>query len=285
MNKFLLITALLCFTSINNATAQVINDPIGARSTAMGGITTTLSDLWSTNNNQAGLGFVEGLSAGLYYENRFLLKETSYKAGAFVLPTKTGAFGVSVASFGFTEFMETRAGLSYGLRFSEKFAVGVQMNYLRTSLTQEFGSKNSVTGAVGLIGKLSNEITLGAHIYNPTRSKLAEYDNERIPTVMKLGLDYRFSDKLIFALETEKDIDFNPVVKFGIEYRIIDILYIRGGISNNPTSSAFGFGLIMKNFILEASSSFHQTLGMTPGISLIYKKSDSKSSNKVKTDF
>ncbi len=282
MNKFLLITALLCFAGIKNSTAQVINDPIGARSTAMAGVNATLSDVWSANNNQAGLAFVEDLSAGLYYENRFLLKETSYKAGAFVLPTKTGAFGVSIASFGFTEFMETRAGLSYGLKFSERFAVGVQMNYLRTSLTQEFGSKNSVTGAVGLIGKLNDEITIGAHIYNPTRSKLAEYDNERIPTVMKLGMDYRFSEKLMIVVETEKDIDFDAIVKFGVEYQFMDILYVRGGISNNPTSSAFGFGLIMKNFILEASSSFHQTLGMTPGISLIYKNPSSKN-KKVKT--
>lgn len=282
MNKYLLITALLCFASINNATAQVINDPVGARSTAMAGVNATLSDVWSANNNQAGLAFVEDLSAGLYYENRFLLKETSYKAGAFVLPTKTGAFGVSIASFGFTEFMETRAGLSYGLKFSERFAVGVQMNYLRTSLTQEFGSKNSVTGAVGLIGKLNDEITIGAHVYNPNRSKLAEYDNERIPTVMKLGMDYRFSEKLMIVVETEKDIDFDAIVKFGVEYQFMDILYVRGGISNNPTSSAFGFGLIMKNFILEASSSFHQTLGMTPGISLIYKNPSSKN-KKVKT--
>lgn len=282
MNKYLLITAFLCFASINNATAQVINGPVGARSTAMAGVNATLSDVWSANNNQAGLAFVEDLSAGLYYENRFLLKETSYKAGAFVLPTKTGAFGVSIASFGFTEFMETRTGLSYGLKFSERFAVGVQMNYLRTSLTQEFGSKNSVTGAVGLIGKLNDEITIGAHVYNPNRSKLAEYDNERIPTVMKLGMDYRFSEKLMIAVETEKDIDFDAIVKFGVEYQFMDILYVRGGISNNPTSSAFGFGLIMKNFILEASSSFHQTLGMTPGISLIYKNPSSKN-KKVKT--
>lgn len=282
MNKFLLITALLYFVSINNVTAQVINDPVGARSTAMAGVNATLSDVWSATNNQAGLAFVEDLSAGLYYENRFLLKETSYKAGAFVLPTKTGAFGVSIASFGFTEFMETRAGLSYGLKFSERFAVGVQMNYLRTSLTQEFGSKNSVTGAVGLIGKLNDEITIGAHVYNPNRSKLAEYDNERIPTVMKLGMDYRFSEKLMIVVETEKDIDFDAIVKFGVEYQFMDILYVRGGISNNPTSSAFGFGLIMKNFILEASSSFHQTLGMTPGISLIYKNPSSKN-KKVKT--
>lgn len=282
MNKYLLIIAFFCFADIQSGFAQVINDPVGARSTAMGGVNATLSDVWSANNNQAGLAFVEDLSAGLYYENRFLLKETSYKAGAFVLPTKTGAFGVSIASFGFTEFMETRAGLSYGLKFSERFAVGVQMNYLRTSLTQEFGSKNSVTGAVGLIGKLNDEITIGAHVYNPNRSKLAEYNNERIPTVMKLGMDYRFSEKLMIVVETEKDIDFDAIVKFGVEYQFMDILYVRGGISNNPTSSAFGFGLIMKNFILEASSSFHQTLGMTPGISLIYKNPSSKN-KKVKT--
>lgn len=282
MNKYLLIIAFFCFADIQSGFAQVINDPVGARSTAMAGVNATLSDVWSANNNQAGLAFVEDLSAGLYYENRFLLKETSYKAGAFVLPTKTGAFGLSIASFGFTEFMETRAGLSYGLKFSERFAVGVQMNYLRTSLTQEFGSKNSVTGAVGLIGKLNDEITIGAHVYNPNRSKLAEYDNERIPTVMKLGMDYRFSEKLMIVVETEKDIDFDAIVKFGVEYQFMDILYVRGGISNNPTSSAFGFGLIMKNFILEASSSFHQTLGMTPGISLIYKNPSSKN-KKVKT--
>lgn len=282
MNKYLLIIAFFCFADIQSGFAQVINDPVGARSTAMAGVNATLSDVWSANNNQAGLAFVEDLSAGLYYENRFLLKETSYKAGAFVLPTKTGAFGISIASFGFTEFMETRAGLSYGLKFSERFAVGVQMNYLRTSLTQEFGSKNSVTGAVGLIGKLNDEITIGAHVYNPNRSKLAEYDNERIPTVMKLGMDYRFSEKLMIVVETEKDIDFDAIVKFGVEYQFMDILYVRGGISNNPTSSAFGFGLIMKNFILEASSSFHQTLGMTPGISLIYKNPSSKN-KKVKT--
>lgn len=282
MNKLKAIIVISGFLSFLGVKAQVINDPVGARSTAMAGVNATLSDVWSANNNQAGLGFVEDLSAGLFYENRFLLKETSYKAGAFVLPTKTGAFGVSIASFGFTEFMETRAGLSYGLKFSERFAVGVQMNYLRTSLTQEFGSKNSVTGAVGLIGKLNDEITIGVHVYNPNRSKLAEYDNERIPTVMKFGMDYRFTEKLMIVVETEKDIDFDPIVKFGVEYQFMDILYVRGGISNNPTSSAFGFGLVMKNFILEASSSFHQTLGMTPGISLIYKSPSSKN-KKVKT--
>ncbi|PJA09905.1 MAG: hypothetical protein COX70_00460 [Flavobacteriales bacterium CG_4_10_14_0_2_um_filter_32_8] len=279
MNK--IITSILLFFSIH-LNAQIGNDNIGARSTAMGGFTTTLSDVWSTNNNQAGLGFITDFSGGIYYENRFLLKETSYKAGALVMPVKIGALGISVTSFGFELYNETKAGLSYGQRFGDKFSVGVQLNYLNTKLAQEYGTKTSITSAIGLIAKLSKELSLGVHLYNPTRSKLAEYDNERIPTIMKLGLEYRFSEKVMMGIETEKDMNFDAVVKAGLEYHITEALYLRGGISTNPTQYAFGFGMKLKDFKIDISSSFHQTLGITPSISIIYvknkiKKADSPS--------
>lgn len=264
--------------SFQHLRAQIGNDLIGARSAAMGGFNVTLSDVWSTNNNQAGLGFIEDLSGGIYYENRFLLKETSYKAGAFVMPVKSGALGLSVTSFGFELYNETKAGLSYGQRFGDKFSVGIQLNYLNTKLTQEYGSKTSFTGAVGLIAKLSKELSLGVHVYNPTRTKLAEYDDERIPTIMKLGLDYRFSDKVMLAVSTEKDVNFDAIVNAGLEYHMTEIFYLRGGISTNPTQYAFGFGMQLKDFKIDLSSSFHQTLGITPGISIIYSKKKKKKS-------
>jgi hypothetical protein len=282
MNKLLkYISIFLLIGFCQNLNAQIGNDFVGARSAAMGGYNVTLSDVWSTNNNQAGLGFIEDMSAGIYYENRFLLKETSYKAGAFVLPVKKGAFGISIASFGYTAYSETKAGLSYGQRFGDKFSLGVQMNYLNTSLTQEYGSKTTITGAIGLIAKLSKELSLGVHVYNPNRSKLAVYDNERVPTIMKLGLDYRFSEKVMLAVSTEKDLDVDAVVNAGLEYHITDILYLRGGISTNPTQYAFGFGMQLKDFKVDLSSSFHQTLGITPGISIIYTRN--KKSKKEST--
>ena len=277
MNKITTAILLLFTLHIN---AQIGNDNIGARSAAMGGFTTTLSDVWSTNNNQAGLGFSTDFSGGIYYENRFLLKETSYKAGALVIPVKIGALGISVTSFGFELYNETKAGLSYGQRFGDKFSVGVQLNYLNTKLTQEYGTKTSITGAIGLIAKLNKELTMGVHLYNPTRSKLAEYDNERIPTIMKLGLEYRFSEKVMMGVETEKDMNFDAVVKAGLEYHITEVLYLRGGISTNPTQYAFGFGMKLKDFKIDISSSFHQTLGMTPAISIIYVKNKSKKLDK-----
>ncbi|MDB4533743.1 hypothetical protein N9242_02655 [Vicingaceae bacterium] len=282
MNKLLkYISIPLLLVVCQDSTAQIGNDFIGARSAALGGYNVTLSDVWSSQNNQAGLGFVKETSAGIYYENRFLLKETSYKAGAFVLPVKSGAFGISVASFGYSAYSETKAGISYGQRFGEKFSLGVQMTYLNTSLIQEYGTKTTITGAIGLIAKLSDELTLGVHVYNPNRSKLAEYNNERVPTIMKLGMDYRFSDKVMLAVSTEKDLDVNAIVNAGLEYHITEILYLRGGISTNPTQYAFGFGMQLKDFKVDLSSSFHQTLGITPGISIIYTRN--KKSNKTST--
>lgn len=264
------LTLLVILLFSFNGFSQVANDAIGSRSVAMGGVSVTLSDLWSANNNQAGLGFTKELAGGIYYENRFLLKETAYKAGVFVLPTKSGAIGLNVASFGYSAYSETKAGLSYGQRFGDKFSIGMQLNYLNTRLTQEYGSNNAITGAVGLIAKLNKELTMGVHVYNPTKSNLADYDNERIPTVMKIGLDYRFSEKVIFALETEKANNHDALVRFGVEYRVLEMLYLRGGISTKPTLASFGFGLKLKDFKIALSSSFHQTLGITPSISIIY---------------
>ena len=246
------------------------NDVIGARSLSLGGFSTTLSDVWSANNNQAGLGFMDQISGGISYESRFLLKETAYKSGAFALPTKLGAFGLTVTSFGYSAYNETKVGLSYGQKLNDKIALGVQLNYTNVKIGQEYGQKSALTGAIGLIANLSKEIAVGVHVYNPTRTKFADYNNERLPTIMKLGLDYKFSEKVFLAVETEKDIDFGAIARVGIEYNPIDILYLRGGISTNPTLSSFGFGLKLKDFKLDLSTSFHQTLGITPGISIIY---------------
>jgi hypothetical protein len=270
---------IILLYAFQEVSAQVDNNSIGSRSVAMGGVSTTLTDLWSANNNQAGLGFTKELAGGIYYENRFLLKETAYKAGVFVLPTKIGAIGLNVASFGYKAYSETKAGISYGQRFGDKFAIGMQLNYLSTRLTQQYGSNNAITGAVGLIANLSDELRVGVHLYNPTKTKLADYNGERIPTVMKFGLDYRFSEKVIFIIEAEKVTDYQALVRFGVEYQMLEILYLRGGIATSPTLASFGFGLKLKDFKVDLSSSFHQTLGLIPSISLVYVKNKVK--NKV----
>ncbi|MDQ3049045.1 MAG: hypothetical protein M3R27_15960, partial [Bacteroidota bacterium] len=114
----------------------------------------------------------------------------------------------------------------------------------------------------------------------PTRAKIADYDDERLPTIIRLGLDYSFSDKVTIAVETEKDIAQKAVFKAGIEYKAVKEFYIRAGISTNPVLSSFGCGIHLKNFTIDLSSGYHQTLGFCPqlGLSYSFKKTKTSSS-------
>src|ERR1039457_1013103 len=74
----------------------------GGRAAGMGFTSVALADPWSAFNNQAGLGWVNKITAELYFENRFLVKELSLKAIGVELPVRSGAFGLSFQEFGFS---------------------------------------------------------------------------------------------------------------------------------------------------------------------------------------
>jgi len=242
----------------------------GARSAGMGGASVSLSDAWAVHNNQAGLGFVKSFTAGAYYENRFLMNSLSIKSGAVAMPTKQGTFGLAFTSFGYSLFSQNKIGLGFGKLFGEKFSAGIQMDYLSTKIS-EYGSKNIFAAELGIQANPLKNLTIGAHVFNPTREKMADYNDEKIPTILRIGFDYKFSDKVFTAIETEKDIDHKAIVKMGVEYRPVKEFFIRAGVATNPSLSCFGIGINLKNIQLDIASSYHSVLGLSPQIGLTYK--------------
>jgi hypothetical protein len=265
------IYALLIATNII-LTAYAGNEdyPIGARSAAMGNASVSLSDVWSAHHNQAGLAFVHDFSAGVSYENRFLLKEISIRGCAVALPIKSGTFGLCITNFGYSQYKESKYSLSFAKSFGDKFSAGIAMDYLTTKIAEGYGNKGVLAAEVGLIAKPIKNLSIGAHVFNPTRAKISAYDNERLPTILRLGADYNFSDKVTLAIETQKDIKYKAEFKAGIEYKAVKEFYLRIGVSTNPTLSTFGFGLNLKNFKVDFAASYHQILGISPQLSLSY---------------
>ncbi len=246
------------------------NTTIGGRSAGMGGASVMLSDFWSINNNQAGIADIKTMKAGFYFENRFLVKALSYKTAAFIYPTKSGVFGINYHHFGYNVYKEQKIGLAYAKSFGKNFSAGLQLDYLGTSLADNYGSKSALTFELGIMAKLSHNVTLGAHVFNPVNAKFNDYNHEKIPSVFKLGISYTFSEKLILAIESEKNIQYDPSFKAGFEYKLLEFAYIRLGISNNPTVNTFGFGIEYHQFTLDFASSIHYSLGYSPQFSLIY---------------
>lgn len=236
----------------------------------MANASVSLSDVWSTHHNQAGLAFVKDISTGVYYENRFLLQQLSLKAAAIALPIKAGTFGIAFSSFGYSLYSENKYSLSFAKAFSNKFSMGIAMDYISTKIAEGYGSKGVAVAEIGLQTKPIKNLTIGVHLFNPTRTKLADYNNERLPTILRLGGHYQFSEKVILAIETEKNISEKALLKVGIEYKPTKELFIRIGVGSNPTTSSFGLGINLKSFKIDLSTHYNQVLGFSPQIGLTY---------------
>lgn len=242
----------------------------GARSNGLGNISILHTDFWSAENNPAALGFQEDWGAGFSYESPYTINNLSYRSGVFAYPTSNGAFGLSVGQFGYQLYNENKVGLSYGQRLSKTFALGVQLNYLSTKVGEGYGSNSALSGSVGLMAFVNEEITLAAVVVNPNQAKLSTFQDERYPTLLKLGLGYQFSTKVSLLSEVMKDIDYDAIAKVGVEYKALDIIHFRLGYASNPALSTFGFGLNYKDFTVDFASGFHSTLGFTPQFSISF---------------
>lgn len=249
--------------------ANIFYTPAGTKSTSLGNQVSNTTDVFSAQNNPAGLGFVKDFGFGLFSERRFLVSGLDLMNASIALPTKTGTFGISANFFGRKEYNEKMMGLSFGKAFGKKFSTGLKFNYLNYAI-QEYGQRNLFTFDVGFQYLSNKKVLIGAHLFNPTPIELEKVYGEKIATIMRLGLAYMPVKKLTLLGEIEKDLVFQPNIKFGIEYQIAEKFFLRGGFNSYPLRGTFGFGVHLKQFNLDAGGNYHSFLGITPQLSLSY---------------
>ena len=268
MKKVGLCFVLLCTTMIASAAGERI--PVGARSLAMGGTSVSQCDLWSLSNNQAGAAWLKGGNAGICFENRFLIKELMFAQLGCAMSWKAGTFGLFGSRFGNDQYNELKAGLSYSRKFGKHFATGIQVNCLRIHITDEYGSKMLVSCEIGLQYHADKNLLIGVQLLNPVPVKITEYPSEYLLSAICAGVSYQFSDLFKTTIEAEKDLLHPLLIRAGAEYHFVKPIYVRAGISSDPLSFSFGFGLEYGKLTIDVSSGYHQALGFSPAASLIY---------------
>ncbi len=267
--KQLLVIVVLCL-SINGIHAQGWL-PSGARSMSMSNASVGLYDVWSYHNNPGALGKIDQLSAGLAYENRFLLRELQSQGLTIAIPMKVGVLSIGGLTYGYSQFRSTKAGLGYSLPLSEKFYAGVQLNYQGIQLAQNYGNANTVTAEAGVYAEVTDNWSMGFSVFNLSRTRLSEFQDDRLSTVMRLGTAYTFSKKLLVSAEFEKSIEYDLRFKTGLEYQVIDNFYFRGGVATAPVEFSFGTGYDFGMIQLDFGTAYDIILGWSPHFSLTYQ--------------
>lgn len=267
MKKYLLIgLLLLSFSSFSQGTFG-----LGGKSAGMAHASINNTDVWAMNHNVGALAYLESFEVSGYYENKYLLKELNVTGLAAAYPTKFGTFGLSASTFGFDLYRHSEIGFGYSLKLAKFISAGVKLNYLNYRFGLDYGVKHSFTAELGIMAKIKDKVAIGAHVYNITRTKMADFENERIPTIISLGVTYFVSDKINLTLEAEKDIDRQMSFKLGMDYQIHKMFSFRVGTSSGPWLATMGFGFNFKGLKIDLASSYHFQLGYSPQFSVSYQ--------------
>ncbi len=266
-NVPLLLLALI----VSKSYAYDIINPIGGRSAAMGRVTTCSRGLWAIQNNPAGMCDMDGISFGLYYENRWMLDATAYKCAAFAMPFDFGSIGVSFNQFGYEQYNENKIGLAYAKNFGPYLQIGLQLDYLLLKYGNDYGRQDAISFELGLQSHITDRLTVGTYVFNPANFKLNTFNDEAIPVVMRFGLSYKFTKTFTGECEIEKNTDHDGVsLRGGLEYEALDDFFIRGGVQANPGILSFGVGYQVKFAQINVAAQMHQELGTSLQVGMIF---------------
>lgn len=269
------ILRILSFLLISNyVSAQYFESGAGARSIALSSASVALADNYSLFNNSAATAFLIQNSVSSFYENGFLIKELSSKAiGGNYLLNNTSAINAGGIFFGDQRYNEQRFFFAVSKKLHSSLSAAIQINYLKIGLPDYYGSKGLIIPGISLYAILSERINLGFSAFNPFRSSLARFENEKVNSNLKLGLQYQFSDKLFIIGEVEKYTSSNTNLKLGLEYALLQTIFVRVGTSSNPFAHSFGFGF-KKDFLnLDLAAAYNPWLGYSLSASFSFSLS------------
>lgn len=253
--------------------------PTGARRIGLGGAFTAVGgDFWGIFANPAGISGMQSMAAGVHIEQRYLLSGLNYGAIGFATPFKEKHYaGLDVSGFGFNKYRESRVGLTYATTIFERLSLGAKFNYSITSI-ENYGNAGSFFVDAGLIGKVSDELSIGFKVFNANQAAIHKETNERIPTILSFGAAYQPSDKVLVVADLEKHVNYPLSFRGGFEYAFVEKFRARVGVSTAPVSFNAGLGFNSDKIDIDFAMSWHEQLGFTPFLSLGYKFNNTSSS-------
>ena len=234
----------------------------GARQAAMGGASVSLADIWSLANNPAGIAALQNTSAGIAFQNRFFMKELSQRSGVVALPGKLGTFGLGFTQFGFQLYNENFIRLAYARNIHPNFRAGLGFNYIYVQAGNEYPAQQAVAFELGVQQRINKQLSMGAYLFNPSRTGISENTSDPLPMVIRFGLGFHFTDQLYGLAEVEKQSDRKPDIRAGLEYQYQQF-FLRTGVAVNPAIFTFGMGMHLGSFNIDLSAGLHQQLGTT----------------------
>jgi hypothetical protein len=261
---------MLCCAGAANA--QSLTYPLLIPNQAAAKYAPSVIDAFTCAYNPAAAPFIRSFSVGVSAENRFLTDELKLVTVAAAVKRSQSGISLLLRHFGNIDYNENTVGLNYGFSLG-KISLGAIFNY---DMLQVRGSPpgSHIKYGVASLWQISKKVFASFQLTNP--HFFPEGSKERSPTatVTQFGVGYAPSEEFYVAVESQKEEDKPPQAIFVICYQYAGKYFFNGCWATGAHQPYIGTGWQWKNLRVETGCAFHQVLGISPSLTILYVKNE-----------
>jgi competence protein ComEA len=268
MNRIsVLIISLLLWVLTCQAAFE--ESPFDARSLALGGAGITLHDHVPVGlENPAAPCFARNQNASSGGFLPFGMSELAVGGASMSYKKEKLGLGLSLNSMGSGLYRENTVKAAVSFRPLEQAGLGLALSANNLSI-ERYGSANAAGLDLGLIGSPLEDLTLAAVARNVNRPKIGDTGEEAAQWLC-FGASYDLMNRLTTAVQLQNQNGFRPQLRFGQEYRYRNLLALRAGFSQEPSSFSFGFGVFLRKCRVDYGTRTHPQLELSHCFTLSY---------------
>jgi len=267
-----LLLGLIFSSAIHFTNGQGLETAAGARAAAIGGAAVTMYDDYAWGNNPAGAATIVSASVNSSFKNRFSLKSMNSMMFQASVPFRRIVAGITLQKYGDQYYSEQKAGLGVASKIAN-VSLGTQVHLLQIGM-DEVPTQWSWIGEFGGIAQLGKYVTWGAHIWNFNLATVNTRQKIELPVVLRTGISYKPIAKVMANLQLTKNISHKPSIAAGVEYRMLELLALRTGVTTQPFSANFGAGVQHRKLKVDYALSAHEWLGLSHqfSVAIVFSK-------------
>ncbi len=238
-----------------------------------------LQDAGSAWAHVAASAFIDKATLQFSAHNPYLLRELGMAQLGLMLPCAllgdtrgNGTFSLLLHSEGSEAFGCQSLAAAYALCLSPRMALGTALRYRHVgSRDSRYEASRYLSLAVGFQWKVSDACLVALSLHDPYPLSFAETAAGAAPRPrLNIGLAYRPLPELLATLEVEQRADSKIKVMGGVEYCLLDALYLRAGFGTRPALYAFGIGYRKAGWGVDFAVQHHLILGLSPQLALTF---------------
>ncbi len=242
-----------------------------ARSQALAGTRVIQTNQWAGAGNPCGLAGIKQVSFGIYYTNYFQVSELGIGSFYSCLPTRSGNFGFSFISSGYTLLRQNMTTLAYGKKFGRKISAGIGLHYIRIVQPAGYTNLYALVPSMGIQFLAARGLVAGVSLFNPARQEYYPSGFSDIPLEFCAGASYSPDKAVLFCVEAVQISGERLKFKSGAEIALNKIFMFRLGLSTGKLPEiSFGIGCLYRQMNLDLSVTRHPVLGFSPAVGLSY---------------